>query len=535
MGEDERSKLPGSIRSQPLNASCLHWLIRTVSAFVEFHHSPSRIFATRLNRDTRIGGRRHDCVPVCEPHPDSFMSKNLVALFLILAAFHSSQAAQTDDSVPILVGAAKVDITPDFPIRLTGYESRKDEATRAETRLFARALAIGSDEQKPAVLITLELIGVGAETSTFVADALNAKHGIDRERLAISAIHTHTGPALSDVLPFMFSADLPVEQMERIQRYTTDLRAKLVQLAGDALADRRPAFLAWAQGNAVFAAQRRVIVDGQWKTFGVTLDGPVDHALPVLRVTGDDGQLRALYLSYACHCTTLSGPDNFVHHEWAGDAAQRLESAHAGAITLVGIGCGADANPNPRGVSAVSAHGESIAREVERVLSGPLQSIGPLTAAKYREIPLAFDRPIHRSELQQRKQSNQLRAAYAASKFLQQMDAGKPLPTSIPLPVQTWSFGDDLTMVFLGGEVVAEYGLRLRRELDASRFWVNAYTNSVPCYVPSKAMYAEGGYEVDGSMDYYGWPTRLALGTEDQVITAVRDLVPPTFHMQKSP
>jgi hypothetical protein len=356
------------------------------------------------------------------------------------------------------------------------------------------------------------------------------QYGIDRERVAISAIHTHNGPALSDVLPFMFSVDLPAEDMERIQRYTMVLRAKLIQLVAEALKNRRPASLAWAQGTATFAAQRRVVENGKWKTFGVTPEGPVDHALPVLRVTAEEDELRALFLSYACHCTTLSGPDNFVHHEWAGDAARRLETANPGAVVLVALGCGADANPNPRGVAAVPVHGESIAREVERVLRGRLQAIGPLTTATYREIPLEFDRSIHRDELQQRRDSDQPRASYAARKFLERIDAGEPLATSIPLPVQTWVFGEDLTMVFLGGEVVSEYGLRLRRELDGSRLWINAYTNSVPCYVPSKAMYTEGGYEVDGSMDYYGWPTRLALGTEDQVVAAVRALVPESFH-----
>ena len=90
-------------------------------------------------------------------------------------------------------------------------------------------------------------------------------------------------------------------------------------------------------------------------------------------------------------------------------------------------------------------------------------------------------------------------------------------------------------MIFLGGEVVAEYSLRLRRELDASRLWINAYSNSVPCYVPSQRMIAEGGYEVDGSMDYYGWPTRLAFSTEDRLIASVSELVPATFHLPKQP
>ena len=61
-------------------------------------------------------------------------------------------------------------------------------------------------------------------------------------------------------------------------------------------------------------------------------------------------------------------------------------------------------------------------------------------------------------------------------------------------------------MVFLAGEVVADYGLRLKRELDPARLWVNAYSNDVAFYVASKRLIPEGGYEVDRSMVFYGQP-----------------------------
>ena len=54
-------------------------------------------------------------------------------------------------------------------------------------------------------------------------------------------------------------------------------------------------------------------------------------------------------------------------------------------------------------------------------------------------------------------------------------------------------------MIFLAGEVVVDYAHRFYREYDADRLWVNAYRNDVPCYIPSKRIYSEGGYEVDGS------------------------------------
>jgi hypothetical protein len=473
-------------------------------------------------------------IPRCQPSVATPGSSRLrrwrngtLALVALLAG---SLAAAAPAGPAVHIGTAKIDITPDLPIRLSGYQSRATEAERAETRLYARALAIGSDEQKPVVLITVELIGIGEATSDILAAALREKHKLDRTRLAICATHTHTGPALVDAIPFMFSQDLPAEQAERIARYTATLRNKLIEVAGRALANRKPGRLAWSEGRTDFAAQRRVIVDGKWKNFGVTPGGHVDHALPVLRATDEAGTVRAVFTSYACHCTTLGGAENFVHHEWAGDAAKRVEESHGGAVALVAIGCGADANPDPRGIPAVAAHGEKIAREVGRLLSGPMKPLGGVTGSTYRRIDLPLDRVVSREELEKRRAPGARQtAAYAASKFLQQLDTGKPLPKAVPYPVQTWTFGNDLAMVFLAGEVVSEYSLRLRRELDPTRLWVNSYANSVPCYVPSKRMYPEGGYEVDGSMDYYGWPTRLAIGTEDQVISTVHELLPTGF------
>ena len=84
-------------------------------------------------------------------------------------------------------------------------------------------------------------------------------------------------------------------------------------------------------------------------------------------------------------------------------------------------------------------------------------------------------------------------------------------------------------MVFLGGEVVAEYSLRLKRELGAERVWVNAYANHVPCYIPSTQVLAEGGYEAEKAMDFYGLPTRLAPDVEDRIVGTVRALLPAAF------
>ena len=81
-----------------------------------------------------------------------------------------------------------------------------------------------------------------------------------------------------------------------------------------------------------------------------------------------------------------------------------------------------------------------------------------------------------------------------------------------------------------GGRLVLPVGegrdsqrlLRLRRELCADRVWINAYANNVPCYIPSSRVLAEGGYEAERAMDFYGLPTRLVADVEERIVAAVK-------------
>ena len=84
-------------------------------------------------------------------------------------------------------------------------------------------------------------------------------------------------------------------------------------------------------------------------------------------------------------------------------------------------------------------------------------------------------------------------------------------------------------MVFLPGEVVVDYSLRLKREFDRSRLWVNGYSNDVPCYIPSRRVLEEGGYEGAGAMVYYDRPTKFAPDVEERIIGAVHELMPKEF------
>ena len=92
-------------------------------------------------------------------------------------------------------------------------------------------------------------------------------------------------------------------------------------------------------------------------------------------------------------------------------------------------------------------------------------------------------------------------------------------------PIQTWLFGDRLAVVFLPGETVVDYSLRLKREFDRNRLWVNGYANEVMAYIPSRRLWEEGGYQA-GAFDVYGLPaTRWCPDIEDRIAGTVTRLV----------
>jgi len=419
-----------------------------------------------------------------------------------------------------MVGVAKLDITPDYPVRLSGYGNRREESEGVAEHLWAKALAIESAGNGPALLLTVDNCGIPDAMRTEVLKRLSQKAGITSERFAISFSHTHCGPCLAGALVNIFSTDIPPAHQANIDRYSRELTDKLEQVALAALANRQPSRVSWATGSARFARNRRAA----W-------GGPVDHALPVMFVHSLKGELRAVFANYACHATTLSF--NQIHGDWPGTAMEAVERDHPGAIALIGIGCGADQNPHPRGtVELAVQHGEEIATEVSRLAAIERTPIRGALSCREKQITLPLEPLPSREEMEKLAASANQPLAYATKKNLARLDRGEKLATELPYRVQVWNFGRDLAMMFLPGEVTVDYQLRMKTEFDASRLWINGYSNDALCYIPSRRVLAEGGYEGGLAMVYYDRPGKFAPGIEERILGAVHALMPPEYVAQ---
>jgi Neutral/alkaline non-lysosomal ceramidase, N-terminal len=425
---------------------------------------------------------------------------------------------------------ARAAITPQAPMWMSGYAARNKPSHGVVHDLWAKALALKDPNGRSALLITLDVCGIGRDLSTRVRDAIGTRLGLGREQIVIACSHTHSGPVVGNNLLTMYKLDQA--QADLVTQYAQSLEKTLLQISEQAMGRLADARLSYGIGRCDFAVNRRANKEPEVPSLRerLQLKGPVDHDVPVLRVDRLDGSLLAVLFGYACHCTVLDGYE--FCGDYAGFAQIELESAHAGAQAMFVAGCGGDQNPIPRRSLALAArYGKDLAASTSAVLAGPLRRVTGELSATYEEIPLAFGPLPSRDQIERDTQSSNFYTASRAKLLLETIKRQGSLAQTYPYPVQAWRLGG-LTWILLGGEVVVDYSLRIKRNLGSSHTWVSAYCNDVMAYIPSKRVLEEGGYEGGGAMLYYGLPTSWSPEAEEAIIAAVarraRALTPPS-------
>src|SRR5690242_2820488 len=114
------------------------------------------------------------------------MSFRIALILLTIAALPIIGRADST----LLIGAARIDVTPQTPVRLCGYAARKAESEGVEQPLYARALAIGSGPSDACVLVTIDSTAISAAITDAVSARIKEAIGIPRERLTFSVTHT---------------------------------------------------------------------------------------------------------------------------------------------------------------------------------------------------------------------------------------------------------------------------------------------------------------------------------------------------------
>jgi neutral ceramidase len=448
--------------------------------------------------------------------------------FAAIALTHVIAAAEP--TPPWQAGTATAIITPKEFLWLGGYAARVRPADGTASDLRAKALAIVDAERRRFVFLTIDAIGVPRTLRKNLETRLSQSLQLKPEEFVITASHTHSGPEFRPGrLPVNAGSLEPASQA-----YLAFLEETLQRLAGEALRSLAPANLGYARARAGFAMNRRLPRPGGEPNNAPNPDGPVDHDVPVLRVDGVDGKLRAILFGYACHNTTLTQTSYKYCGDYAGFAQEYLEAAHPGVVTLFLTGAGGDQNPYPRTMlEHAQQHGRTLATAVEAALGTKARPLNGTLRSAYTEFDLIYAPAPSRAQFEAKLNAKDKQESLHARRMLDRLDREGSLPTRYLYPIQVVQLAD-LKIIALGGEAVVDYSLNLKQRLGGSNStWVAAYSNDVLGYIPTERILREGGYEGRTAMNLGIHPGPWAPGLEEKIISKVLELVERTTVVNK--
>jgi hypothetical protein len=421
------------------------------------------------------------------------------------------------------VGVAQASITPTQPLLLAGYASRKKPYEKIVGELYVKAMILEDPEGHRGVLVTCDVLGFSAAVVEPICERLHKRTGLKRDQILINASHTHSAPQLR--LTGTGKGEPASGEALRNVEYTRQFQDKVVEVVVRALERLEPARLSWGSGVIDFAMNRREFTP-RGVILGVNPRGLTDRGVPVLRVDGRDGKLRAVLFGSAVHGTTLGDTSYYLCGDFPSFAQEYVQERYPKVQAMYLLGCAGDTNPYPRSTRDLAKdleltrlHGKALGAEVCRVLDGKLRPINrPLQIAFDRvALPLLGSSP--RPDLRKLAEDTKHPQSKEAAKLLGTLDRGEKPRSHYTCPVSVWQFGKDLTLVGLSGEIVVDYVTLFERSLGPNQLWVAAYCNEVFGYLPSARLLGEGGYETRG-VDGASFHT----SAEKVLVRAVRDL-----------
>ena len=294
---------------------------------------------------------------------------------LLLFMLHAAVA-----SAAWRAAAAKADITPTESVPLAGYGGKTRLSQRVEHPIWLKALALKDDSGETSVLVTADLVGLSDKMIAIIAKTALEKHGIPRERLILNTSHNHSCPVTADVLWLYY--EFTPEEAEVKDRYTAMVYAKYEEVIGAAIANLAPAELAFEQGLAGVAVNRRRSRGPESRALG----GQVDQDVPVITVKTDN-DLKAIVFGYSCHTTALGGLS--INGDYAGFAQLELEKSFPGSVAMFVQNCGGDANPLPR-IRGKDVGATELASMYGKVLA---EAVRQVIAARMNQLSAPFMRP----------------------------------------------------------------------------------------------------------------------------------------------
>jgi neutral ceramidase len=443
-------------------------------------------------------------------------------------------------------GAARVKLDPPAGLAMLGYGGRVGRNIGVHDDLAVQALVLDDGTTKVAI-VGVDLLALGARIADDIRARAAAITGIAADSILICATHTHSAPAFNIFATPRADAK-PIEG--RDLEWERALPEKIASAIVQANKNLEPATLRAGTANFTLGIHRRLKRPHHQVQTAANRSGPADAEVIALGAYRANGSPLAFLMNYPCHGVVLCEDNLLYSRDWPGFAMDEIESAAASAagprpISIFIQGATGNIDPHSRGNFEVA---EQHGRAMGRAAFDALQHAPSLADARIaaRRIPLNLNLKDLDAELalardcaaqtqasldnhrggdgyqlkRLRDHHAQSRAALTALEALEEQnsrDRRVDAPRRELATAMTIATVGNLAIVGIPGELFVELGLALKANPHFAQTFVAGYCNDLIGYIPTRAAYAEGGYEVDTA--------RIAPGSGETIVdTALSSL-----------
>ncbi len=445
----------------------------------------------------------------------------------------------------LVVGAARVDITPPLHIPHLGFVPRQGIFEGVHDPLWARAAVFAGGDAQVAVLsadalgFSTELFGPGRDFIAEVRKRAAEQTDLEPEGIVIAATHAHSTPETYGITRLWERADC-----------TAWIETLAAQLAGAirlAWRDRRPARLTHGLGRVTGMSGNRRMRDDRGRLFSINRKpddanivdrGALDESVTVL-LAEREGAPPVVLANFACHPVTVQ-VQPLISADFPGVGTAIVErTLGKGACCLFLQGAAGDINPirdDSREWRDVETYGIMLA-------GGILQAVGRARLDTPDEVPrIGVRREVLSLQARERPSLEEAAAARAAAEeALAQVPEDHPDRSRrfaearrarevyrlaqfgtepIRAEVQALRLGD-VGLAAFPGELFCSLGLRVKERSPAPATIIVECANGCLGYLAPREAWEQGGYEVGlGAWCHLaaGGPERLA-DTASQLLT----------------
>jgi neutral ceramidase len=394
------------------------------------------------------------------------------------------------------LGTSQLDITPQPGVELSGFAARIQPSNGVLDPLFAKALYLLNGETR---LLWIHCDLVGFDRSIVLAFRRWAQEQLRLSpgEVMLSATHTHSG-----------ACTIHLQEAGRYDpAYVEWLQQRLRLVAQDAVARTDPVDCISVEGRLDLTLDRRK-----------TASAHTDPRVAAVGFRRPDHTFAAVLVNYPMHPVALGSSNRRISADIPGRTALSLAAQLPGhPIVCVTNGACANLNPPAENVSVdqIAAWGKQIADAV----AAPLQSARPpFPPARLRVIARIIPLPMDTLDapginafadraLRDTKSLAEWGEKYRRvvehwrSSLLAGLHNGK---NASHRDAELFGVGiGDVVLLGANAEVFSEFTDWLRPASD-KRVYLVGYANGDLGYLPTRAAYAEGGYEVEVAHLFYG-------------------------------